>query len=786
VSEETPLASEAPPLTREASLEPWERAGLAALAVIVLAVPLSLLRPPRAASGPGLAGTAPAFVGSASCEECHQAAFRKWRGSHHERAMDVASEKTVLGDFADAMFTNRGVTSRFYRRGGKFYVHTEGPDGKPGEFEIAYTFGVKPLQQYLVPFPGGRLQCLTVAWDTERKRWFQLYPDQDIPPSDWLHWTRNAQNWNGMCAECHSTNLKKGYDPETETYKTTWSEISVGCEACHGAGSRHVAWARIPAMARPALADQGLVVPTSGITSTQLVELCAPCHSRRAELGDYDHGGRLLMDQMLPSLLTEGLYFADGQQQDEVYTYASFLQSKMYARGVKCNDCHDSHSIKLKLEGNEVCLQCHVREVFDSAEHHFHKKVVDGKPSEGALCARCHMPKRAYMVVDPRSDHSFRRPRPDLTAEIGTPNACTQSGCHADKPLSYSLNAYRKWYGLARRPHFGTTFAAARAGKPEAAEELLRLVDNPLQPAIVRATALSLLQGYPGEASTGALRRSLLSDDPLLRHVAASGLTVPDPRARVSLLAPLLSDPVKAVRLDTLSALAGVPRELLKPYQQEAFDEALAEYREAMAYSLDFSSSGLNLGNLYANLGQPVEAEKYFRIALKIDDLFFPAKMNLAVLLSGQGRGAEAEKLLREVVAAYPDNGDARYALGLQLVELGKAGEAVEQLRRAVDLLPGNARARYNLGLLLAQRGHHEEAGTLLAGALALEPQNPDFLLALADHWLRHGRPREALALAERLIAARPGEPAGRQLRALAEQAIAGGPSRSSSSRAPR
>ncbi len=482
------------------------------------------------------------------------------------------------------------------------------------------------------------------------------------------------------------------------------------------------------------------------------------------------------MDHMLPSLLTEGLYFPDGQQQDEVYTYASFLQSKMYARGVKCSDCHDSHSLKLLKEGNEVCLQCHVREVFDSSEHHFHKKVHEGRPSEGALCVRCHMPKRTYMVVDPRSDHSFRRPRPDLSAEIGTPNACTQSGCHADKPLSYSLDAYRKWYGQARRPHFGTTFAAARAGKPGVEGELLRLVDNALQPAIVRATALSLLERYPGEAATGALRRALLSEEPLLRHVAASGLAVPEPRQRVSLLAPLLSDPVKAVRLDAVSALAGVPDELLKPYQREAFARAVAEYREAMAYSLDFSSSGMNLGNLYTNLGQPGEAEKYFRLALKIDDLFFPAKVNLAVLLSGQGRGAEAATLLREVVAAYPDNGDARYSLGLLLVELGQAGEAVGQMQRAVELMPRHARARYNLGLLLNQLGRADEGGRLLTAALALEPANPDFLLALADHDLKTGRPREALALAERLIAAQPDQPAGRQLKALAEQALAGNP----------
>jgi predicted CXXCH cytochrome family protein len=755
----------------EPSLRRWEIAGLAALAVAVLAVPLSLVRT-RGAAGPTspFAGT-PAFVGSASCRECHEVAWSRWKGSDHERAMDVASEATVLGDFGDASFTSHGVTSRFYKRDGRFYVYTAGPGGKMGEFEIKYTFGVRPLQQYLVPFPGGRLQCLTIAWDTEKKHWFDLYPNQAIPPSDWLYWTRNAQNWNGMCAECHSTNLKKGYDPQSRTYDTTWSEISVGCEACHGAGSRHVAWARIPDMARPELENDGLVVRTSGLTSTELVELCAPCHSRRAEIGDYDHSGKLLLDYMLPSLLTEGLYEADGQQLDEVYTYASFLQSKMYARGVRCSDCHDSHSTRLLKQGNELCLQCHVRETYDTKAHHFHEKLVKGKPSDGALCVKCHMPERPYMVVDWRADHSIRIPRPDLTRDIGTPNACSQ--CHADKPLSWVLDATRKWYGLARRPHFGTTFAAARRDDPSAEGELLRLVENRLQPAIVRATALSLLGRYPGEASGPALRAALLSEEPLLRHVAASSLELADPRERASLLAPLLSDPVKAVRLDAVAAVAGVPKELLKPYQRDAFDAARKEYEQAQAHMLDFASAGLNLGNLYASLRDPARAERYYRLALDIDDLFYPAKMNLAVLLSAQGRNREAEDLLRQVRQAYPDNSDAAYALGLLLAETGRPDEAVSHLRYAVQARPRDSRARYNLGLLLQQLGRPQEAEPLLAAALELEPANPDYLLALADHELRRGRAQQALALARRLIAAQPDRPAGRQLEAAALRALA-------------
>ena len=382
------------------------------------------------------------------------------------------------------------------------------------------------------------------------------------------------------------------------------------------------------------------------------------------------------------------------------------------------------------------------------------------------------------MVVDWRADHSFRRPRPDLTAEIGTSNACSQAGCHADKPLSWVLSSHRDWYGRARLPHYGTTFAAARKATPGIGAELRRIVDSTLQPVIVRATALTYLQRYPSADSAEALRAALTSDEPLLRHVAASSQTEPDARQRAAHFAPLLSDPVKAVRLDAVAALAGIPEDLLKAYQRDALRAGIEEYRQAQAYSLDFSSAGLNLGNLYSSLRDPAAAERYYRLALKIDDLFYPAKVNLAVLLSGAGRNAEAEVLLREVVKAYPDNHDAAYSLGLLLVELGKPQEAVDWLARAARGMPRNPRAHYNVGLLLQRLGRLDEAAQALEEAVALDPRNGDFLLALGDHYLRRGRAREALALAERLIAVAPGQPVGQQLKAAAEQALASGRAR--------
>jgi hypothetical protein len=294
----------------------WKLAGLVAMAAIVLAIPLYVVKETRRRALAGPPGPpAVTFVGREKCVDCHRKAYEKWLGSDHDHAMAPADEQTVLGDFDDAVFEHGGVTSRFYRRDGRYFVHTEGPGGEPDEFEVRYTFGVEPLQQYLIPLPGGRLQALSIAWNTERERWFHLYPDQEIPPDDWLHWTRNGQNWNGMCAECHSTNLLKGYDPGTKTFDSTWSEIDVSCEACHGPGSRHVAWAEIQPMARPDIDDYGLIIRTGGIGARQQVELCAPCHSRRTELGDYDHTRIDLLDNLLPALLRENLYHADRRAQ---------------------------------------------------------------------------------------------------------------------------------------------------------------------------------------------------------------------------------------------------------------------------------------------------------------------------------------------------------------------------------------------------------------------------------------------------------------------------------------
>ncbi|MCI0409368.1 MAG: NapC/NirT family cytochrome c, partial [Acidobacteria bacterium] len=424
-----------------------------------------------------------------------------------------------------------GLVSTFTHKDGKFFVRTDGPDGKLQEYPIKDTFGVDPLQQYLIPFPDGRLQALSIAWDSRPaaqggQRWFHLYPDEKIPAGDILHWTGPYQNWNFMCAECHSTDVKKGYQAAEDSYKTTWSEINVACEACHGPGSEHVAWAgkeRDRARGLPE-GSMGLVIRLkdadggswlmdrkTGIAKRSRprlfrveVETCARCHARRATLSEDYAYGQPIMNTHRVALLEEELYFPDGQVKGEVYEYGSFLQSKMYAEGVTCHDCHDPHSATLSASGNAVCARCHLPGKFDSTSHHHHRS-----PGPGSRCVDCHMPTTNFMVVDARHDHSMRIPRPDLTLKIGSPNACSK--CHAETSPQWAADWAVKWWGSEKpsQPHYGEAIQAGRAGLPGAGQALAALLSDQTRPGIVRASAVALVGTNPPPDPFSTLQTAL-------------------------------------------------------------------------------------------------------------------------------------------------------------------------------------------------------------------------------------------------------------------------------------
>ena len=706
------------------------------------------------------------FVGSKACAKCHQGAYDKWQNSHHDLAMALATDEIVKGDFNNAVYFDKynNVTSRFFREDQKYFVETEGGKGELERFEITHTFGVYPLQQYLIPFEGGRLQCLNIAWDDQKKVWYRLPPYEINGHTDWLHWTKGGQNWNGMCAECHSTTVKKNYAKVNNSYTTTWSEINVGCEACHGPGSKHRDWAEKPAMGRPTLVNAGLTVASKNLAATNQITMCAPCHSRRFQLGDNDHSEGELLDKLVPSLLDEGLYYADGQILEEVYVYGSFSQSKMYQKGVRCSDCHDPHSLQPHAEKNALCLQCHRKEEYDTEAHHFHKKTYQGKPSDGYLCVKCHMPGRHYMGIDYRPDHSLRIPRPDLSQKLATPNSCSTQDCHGDKSLDWVVENYTKWYGTNRKPHYGEVFSKARLGTLKNSTELEGLAEDTLLPAIVRATALSLLRNYPDSEALETFILSLQDNDALIRYTALRNLSQLPNERLVKLVAPKLYDSVKAVRIEAASILAKVPIDELRPADRALQKQSIEEYRAAMLYNSDFAPQRYNLGNLAQAQGDVDTAKAYYRQSIAIDTLFYPAKVNLAMQLNLEGQNREAEKLLQEVVSEYPYLHEVSYSLGLLQAELGNYKKAALNLGNAADGMPQYSRARYNQALAYMKLQDWILAEKYLVQALEIDSGNRQYFITLTNFYLRNNRRDKVEVLAKSILKRFPDHPEANEI----------------------
>ena len=693
--------------------------------------------------------------------------------------MQEPNADSVLGDFNDATFEYNGFTSRFYRSGDKYMVRTDGADGEPADFEVAYVFGVYPLQQYLLPLSNGRLQSLSIAWDARPQseggqRWYHLHPDEAVDHSDPLHWTGPYYNWNGRCAECHSTDVKKNYDAAGDRFDTTFEEIDAGCEACHGPGHKHLALARAAQLADAvnggfpvqlsqrgnwALADgAAIAVRTEPLTSQQQIDTCGRCHARRGTLGEYRHGAPLLDTHRL-SLPRPPLYHPDGQILDEVYVYGSFVQSKMHQAGVVCSNCHEPHSQQLRAAGNGVCAQCHVPSEYDTTAHHHHPQG-----SSGALCANCHMPETTYMGVDPRRDHSMRVPRPDLSLTIGVPNACNQ--CHADRDAMWALNSLRE-RGVQFRDtasHPARAFHALGRGDQRAVASIAQLAVDPDTAPIWRAAAMDALGETGGREALQAATTLLYDDDPLLRASTVRALGFMPPQQRYRLLTPLLQDPVTSVRMEVASSLAQVPLQQLPQQQAQQLGALFEEYEAVLGQHTDMPETHLQLGVFRLARGDLPGAEQAYRAAIARNKQLLPAYLNLADLMRADQRDDEAAALLARALEIAPDNGATLHALGLLETRRGNKDKALDYLGRAAQLETGGTRHRFVNAIALHDLGQPQAAIRQLQALLAVAPHNLEVLQALANYAAELGDRDKALGYAKKLVELAPGNSGYQQL----------------------
>lgn len=689
-----------------------------------------------------------AFVGSATCAPCHRAQSEAYFASHHANALTTPTPELVAARFDGGRFTTKqGGTTTFTRRASEPVVTTPGPNTKSETLPVAYVAGVWPLQQFVVATERGKLQTLGVAWDARTPaeggaRWFHVYGPNGIAPQDPLFFTSAAQNWNHMCADCHSTLVERRYDPAADRFDTRWAELAVGCEACHGPGAEHVRTAEAggppaPFPARLTPSDPWSPSATGNPIPRQRdrieIEICAPCHSRREPLREGFIASDPFLDSFEPELLLPGRYHADGQVEGEVFEWASFLQSRMYQAGVRCSDCHDAHSGKLHAPGNALCAKCHDPARFDTPAHSHHTGAA------APQCVDCHMPAATFMQIHERRDHSIRIPRPDHSVTFGTPNACNT--CHTDRPATWARDSLAEWFpASAARPHFVDALAKDRQGALDAPRALRRVAKDVTVPAIARATALERLGHHPGEKTTQTLQTALTNPDPLIVLGAVQGASRLPPRQRIALLSPALTHDRRAVRVAAAKALAGVPISELPPNTRTALERAFLEVEQSFDVNASRAETHVERSAFQLARGQLAQAEQSLQTALRLQPCLPEAHLNLADLWRQRGDEPRARQAIHDALACDPRNAAAHHALGLWQIRARQATAALTSLKKAVDLAPTDPRFSYVLAVALAGSGDRAAAIGVLDAALENRPNDVTALQALATYLTEAGQ----------------------------------------------
>jgi predicted CXXCH cytochrome family protein len=615
-----------------------------------------------------------AYAGSESCRDCHRAEYDLWAQSHHalaERLLQPATDPAAFDPPRNFRHGNETTTVRI--QNGQFQIVTLGLGSNRQPFRVERVIGHDPLLQYLTLLPGGRYQVQEASFDPKSNQWFYVYGDDLRYPGEFGHWTGRGMNWNSSCAECHNTRLHKNYDATTDNYHTTMAEMAVGCEACHGPLKAHNEWQN--AHPKTSLSD-----PTvSTLSPERIVGLCGSCHSRNTDLTENFNPGDSFFDHYELEILDYGeRWYPDGQIKDEDYEFESFLGSKMYQAGVTCLDCHNPHSYKNTLQGNDLCVRCHNGSYpkapkIDTASHD-HECKSD--------CIGCHMPVTVYMQRHPRHDHGFTIPDPLLTKELNLPNACNR--CHADKSTDWALKHTEEWYGTNMNRPTGERarwIAAAEGGEAGANDKLITLLDDTNQSPYWRAVAASLLSRWATEPSTQvALLAQLKNEHPLVRERVIRSLesALADTNVFAS-LTPMLNDPLRNVRIAAawvlrakvdLHCLAG--QDLQRMLDLEA-DQPTGQFEEAM---------------LLLARRQPAEALVHLKNATAWDKLSPPFLCTQAEIQDQLGQLAEALRTLDQAEAAVSDDPHIPYVRAMILARNKRNDEATTAVKRALAIQP--------------------------------------------------------------------------------------------------
>ena len=686
-----------------------------------------------------------------NCQSCHQGEWQVWNRSHHQKSMQIADDSSVLGDFNDVEISINDEPVKFYKNNNEFWVELDNQ-----KYKVDYTFGFEPLQQYLIKSENGKYQILPYSWDSrpiERggQQWFHIYGEDHIPKNDRLHWQQPLQNWNGMCADCHSTGLKRNYDAITDTFNTNWQNINVGCASCHQGDMKTIDnddgnWTLIEGAKTMSWSND--------FRNQSEIEVCAACHSRRSPLTDGFNSQDKFLDAFSPSPILMPDYYPDGQIKEEVYVWGSFLQSKMYKEGVICSDCHDPHSLSLKDEGNALCTTCHQSEFFDTPNHHNHLKT-----SSGAQCVNCHMSDNLYMGVDNRRDHSFRIPRPDLNHKTSSPDAC--SSCHTGQTPEWAADKINTWFGekQTREIHYGEILQNVLKGVPNSETALKQLLNDENIPVIIRASAYNLLPNFPNAESAEFIENGLQSKEPLIRLGAIRGSTFIPVSDRKILLSTHLNDPFKAIRVEVVNSLSDMNINRLNEKDKDAYNMALDEFLTAQDQVMWRGEGRFNLGIFKTMQNETEAAKDLYLDAIKIDPFFPASYINLADIFKNQQDTLNDGKTLDMGLSVLPDDADLNYAKALFLIREKQSSKAMNHLKIAVQAAPENPQYSYVYAVALTDMGRGNDAYNVLRNAIKYAENDANLNMMLLNHFANMGDYQKAISYAEKLLQLFPNNP---------------------------
>ena len=649
------------------------------------------------------------YVGSTSCKSCHNKEYYQWQTSHHYHAMELPSTASVRGDFSGVSYTADGDSSFFYQVNGEYFVNYTSNKGSTDTFKIAYTFGWEPLQQFLVSTERGKIQTLRTSWDTEKEQWFHQYKGDTIAPETYLHWTGQSMTWNTMCADCHSTNVHKNYHPETDSFHTTYSEVTVGCEGCHGPASVHVN-----------AAEKGESVTatlrlTPGLSNIDQVNQCASCHMRRAVMGD-SHMLQDFWNAYLPQTISNTFYHADGQILEEDYVWGSFVQSKMYHEGVKCTDCHNPHTNAVKFEGNKLCLQCH-ETTYDSLEHHHHELATNA-----AQCINCHMTGKHYMGNDFRRDHSFRIPRPDLSVDSEIPNAC--NGCHTEQSAQWASSQLESWYGAPKENYVDALADYASNSDETSYQNLVGLLSADSIPLIARATALEYALQYPSDELLTLLNNQLNDKEAFIRIQALEALNNAPKELRKKHGLVAMNDSLQPVRSIAALITADLTANEMTPAQWSRWQTVQNEYKAHLDYQADFREGRMALAQYAVRQQRWNDAIANYKQALRFDPENTQAYSGWATALAQSNQLNDSYVLLKKAAVKFPQDVRIQFLTGITAYELGEILVATKHLETAVALSDYYPQYVQNLVLIYVETGLVEQANQLVQTAQQKHPQD--------------------------------------------------------------